>query len=279
MGAKNTESMDPPAPSGLPRALDHLDEVCRRLRGRQLVVFLDYDGTLTPIVARPELATLSDGMRAAVAELASHCPVAIVSGRDRPEVERLVRLHNLVYAGSHGFDIAGPGGLSLEHEAGRACLADLDAAEARLERELDGVPGVQVERKRFAVAVHYRNVAGKNVAAVEKVVERTGKAHPKLARRGGKKVFELRPDTDWDKGKAVRWLLRAMNLDRADVLPVYLGDDETDEDAFLALTEGGLGIFVGDPPGATRAVYALRDPEEVRRFLGELSELSGAVTS
>ncbi len=89
------------------------------LRGRRPAVFLDYDGTLTPIVARPELAVLSDDMRAAVRRLARSCPVAIVSGRDRADVERLVGIGELVYAGSHGFDIAGPGGLRIEHETGR----------------------------------------------------------------------------------------------------------------------------------------------------------------
>ena len=117
-----TASEDAAAGRELPSALSRLGEIARRLAGRRPVVFLDYDGTLTPIVARPELAILSHGMRSQVEALSRHCPVAIVSGRDRGDVEKLVGLPELVYAGSHGFDIAGPGGMALEHEAGRACL-------------------------------------------------------------------------------------------------------------------------------------------------------------
>ena len=83
-------------------ALEHLEEIVGRLRGQRPAVFLDYDGTLTPIVARPELAVLSAEVRSAVRALAGCCFVAVVSGRDRRDVERLVDLDGIVYAGSHG---------------------------------------------------------------------------------------------------------------------------------------------------------------------------------
>jgi trehalose-phosphatase len=91
-----------------------------------------------------------------------------------------------------------------------------------------------------------------------------------LRRTAGKKVFEMRPQLEWHKGKAVLWLLEELGLDRPDVLPVYIGDDETDEDAFAALAGRGLGILVADRPQKTEAEYRLESPEAVGEFLRRL---------
>lgn len=259
--------------AALPSALERLGEIGDLLVGRRPAVFLDYDGTLTPIVRRPEEALLSAKMRRAVLELANRCPVAVISGRDRRDVQEKVGIGGLAYAGSHGFDIAGPGGEEIEHQAGRDFLPDLDAAEGELRQRLGGVEGAQVERKRFAIAVHYRRVAEEEVPAVEQAVNEVLAAHGNLRKTGGKKIFELRPGIDWDKGKAVAWLLERLGLDRPEVLPVYLGDDETDEDAFRELSGRGLGIVVRDEPRPTAARYALEDPGEVGRFLGRLAQM------
>lgn len=257
------------APPPVPEAPE---EVARLLDGRRPVVFLDYDGTLTPIVERPDLAVLSDAMRASVRRLAGLCPVAVVSGRDRADVARLVGLDDLAYAGSHGFDISGPGGLRIEHEQGAAFSAAVERAAERLEAGLDGIEGALVEPKRFAVAVHYRQVAPDDVPAVDQAVAAVLDAVPELRRTDGKKVIELRPRFDWDKGKAVLWLLDALDLDRSGSVPLYLGDDTTDEDAFRALSGRGIGILVGPPERETAAEWMLEDPEAVGRFLETLSD-------
>src|SRR3989339_69757 len=93
----------------LPSAVESIEKIRIRARDRQLLVSLDYDGTLTPIVERPERAVLSGEMRRIVSELADLCTVAVISGRDLSEVKRLVGLDKIYYAGSHGFDISGPG--------------------------------------------------------------------------------------------------------------------------------------------------------------------------
>ncbi|MFW5693200.1 MAG: trehalose-phosphatase, partial [Thermoguttaceae bacterium] len=249
-----------------PSALDSLKSLQRRLEGKRLALFLDYDGTLTPIVARPEDAAMHDAMRRTVRRLAELTPVAVVSGRDRADVESLVGLPELIYAGSHGFDIRGPD-LHREHEGGRAALPELDEAENVLGRELAAVEGAQVERKRFAVAVHYRNVPEEKVEEVRRAVERFAEGHRKLLLRGGKKIFELQPDIDWHKGKAVLWLLEVLGLDSPDVVPMYLGDDVTDEDAFAVLEDRGIGVVVGDDTLPSHADYWLADTDQVRRFL------------
>jgi len=258
----------------LPSALEQFRVIGEKLAGCKPVVFLDYDGTLTPIVERPEWAILDPAMRAAVAHLANLCTVVVISGRDRRDVENLVGLEGLVYAGSHGFDISGPGGRRFEFAEGVQYLPDLDRAEEALCRRLKEIPGVQVERKLFAIAVHFRRTPDEKVAEVEKIV---GDVHQdqkgRLRRTGGKKIFELRPAFDWDKGKAVAWLLEQLGLKGPGVLPLYCGDDQTDEDAFRELAERGIGILVREEERPTHARYALENPEEVQLFLERLAGL------
>src|SRR6201993_2101251 len=137
----------------IPSALDRLDEIIVPARDKRLAVFLDYDGTLTPIVSQPEGAWLSDSMRQTLRELAARAPVvAILSGRDLDDVGRRVNIDSIVYAGSHGFDIAGPRGL--RRQMALEFLPDLDVVEKELHEALDKIPGVQVERKRFSIAAH-----------------------------------------------------------------------------------------------------------------------------
>jgi trehalose 6-phosphate phosphatase len=255
----------------LPSALACFAELSRRLQDRRPAVFLDYDGTLTLIVDRPEAALISEPMRCTVRELARHCTVAIVSGRDRKDVERLAGIEGIYYAGSHGFDIAGPAGKQLEFQQGRDYLPALDRAETDLRRHLEAVPGAQVERKRFAIAVHFRRVAKEKWPQVEAAVAAVLTRTTELRRTGGKMIFELRPDIDWDKGKALAWLLEQLGLDRREVVPVYLGDDLTDEDALREIEGDGIGILVRDEVRPTHAGYVLEDPGEVRTFLERLA--------
>lgn len=254
----------------LPDALAARDEIRARIDGLTPAVFLDYDGTLTPIVERPEDAVLPDAMRRAVQGLASRCTVAVISGRDLADVRRMVGIDGIVYAGSHGFDIAGEG---LSEQRAVEFGPELDRAEEALRRSLERTPGVRLERKRFGIAVHVRQVSERRVPEVEDVVDRIAHAHPRLRKTGGKKVFELRPDVEWDKGHAVSWLLHVLGLDRTDVLPVYVGDDVTDEDAFRVIRDRGIGVVVRgegeDRPTAAR--YSLARVEDVPAFLEVLT--------
>jgi trehalose-phosphatase len=254
----------------LPSALERVDDLTKRMQNKQLVTFLDYDGTLTPIVDRPDRALLSADMRQTVRDLAHCCPVAIISGRDCADVQRLIQLDDIFYAGSHGFEIAGPHGMHLEYEQGADFLPILDRAERELGQTLARVEGALVERKKFSIAVHVRGVARDDEAAVEAMVDDVLARHPDLRKGYGKKVFELQPRLDWHKGKAVLWLLRVLELDGPEVLPLYIGDDLTDEDAFRALGDRGLSIIVEEGSRPTAASYVLKHPEEVRSFLRHL---------
>ena len=259
----------------LPSALDCVAKIVRQAEGKRVVVFLDYDGTLTPIVDRPEQATLGPGMKATLDSLSKHCLVAVVSGRDLADVRGRVGIDTVLYAGSHGFDIAGPEGRHLEDQQGADFLPALDNAEGMLRDLLKEVPGAQVERKKFGVAAHYRNVAADDIERVQAAVESVHEDHPELRKSRGKKVVELQPGIDWDKGRAALWLLNALKLDRGRAFPLYIGDDVTDEDAFCALKGLGVGIVVEKGSRDTRAGYRLANPEEVRAFLeGLISHLA-----
>jgi len=253
----------------IPSALGRVQEIAAR--GARLAIFLDYDGTLTPIVSRPDEAVLTDSTRAILRSLAAKMPVAILSGRDLEDVRKRVAIDAIVYAGSHGFDIAGPRGL--QRQEATKFLPALDAAEKELREKLAGIAGALIERKHFSIAAHYRNVNESDFPKLERAVGEVAAQHRELRTMDGKKVYELLPNTDWDKGKAVLWLLENLGLEHGKVRPIYIGDDRTDEDAFRALGQRGAGILVSEQPRPTAASYSLKDPSEVEHFLREVALL------
>jgi len=254
----------------LPSALESFEDITAKAGDKRIAVFLDYDGTLTPIVETPEKAIMSEDMRQTLIKLSHHCTVGIISGRDLKDVQDKVKIASIVYAGSHGFDIAGPEGLQMENQVGREFLPILDEAEQEILQELGSTPGMLLERKRFAIAIHYRLAAQEKVEFVEEAVDRVSSRHPELRKTYGKKIFELQPDIDWHKGRALLSLLKTLKLDGEDVLPVYIGDDVTDEDAFRALKGRGVGIVVWDVPYETAAMYSLKNTTEVKELLLKL---------
>ena len=257
----------------IPSALDRFDEIIVPASGNQVAVFLDYDGTLTPIVSQPEEALLSNSMRQALQELAARTAVAILSGRELEDVRRRVAISAIVYAGSHGFDIAGPRGL--RRQVATEFLPRLETAEKELREALDGIPGARVERKHFSIAAHYRNVTKDDVPKVKQAVGEVAWRHRELRKMTGKKVHELQPDIGWDKGQALMWLLETLGLEGENVFPIYIGDDCTDEDAFWALRSRGIGVLVSEQSRPTAARYSLRNPDEVEEFLRSLTATGG----
>lgn len=257
-----------------PSALERWDEIAARLDGRRPALFLDYDGTLSPLAPRPELATLPEETRELLRRLSGRVPVAVISGRGREDVAALVALTDLAYAGSHGYDIAGPpplgGAGPLRLEVGEGIPEKIELAAERLRRDLAGIEGVVVEPKRFAISIHFRLAGERDLPRIERAVDAAAAAVPGLRKDHGKKLFELRPDLDWDKGKALLWLLDALGLDRPDVLPFYIGDDLTDEDAFRAVAGRGIGILVAGEARETAAEFQLHDPGEVVELLERL---------
>jgi alpha,alpha-trehalase len=205
-----------------------------------------------------------------LARLAEIATVAVISGRDLKDIKRLVALDGLYYSGSHGFEIAGPGQTEQASEHGAEYLPLLDSAEQALRERLAGIDGALVERKRLSVAAHYRLIAPSDHEQVKKITDQVVAVHQGLRRTLGKMVYDLQPDIDWHKGRAVATLLEALGLDGDDVLPLYIGDDVTDEDAFRELRDRGLGIVVRGSNRSTSATLALADTDEVQAFLEAL---------
>lgn len=158
----------------------------------------------------------------------------------------------------------------MQNEEAKTALPKLDECEKELNSKLQTIRGVTIERKQFAVAVHYRNVSPEKVPEVIKIVEEVLSVYPGLRKGEGKMVLELQPNIDWHKGKAVIWLLDQLKLNRPDVVPFYLGDDITDENAMISLQGGGIGILVGDHGQLTAARYVLKDVNEAGQFLKDL---------
>jgi trehalose 6-phosphate phosphatase len=253
----------------LPNVFTDLNKFETPFRDREPVFFLDYDGTLTPIVKDPACAVLPDHTRDLLRGLAQRYTVAVVSGRDMDDIKKFISLDRMIYAGSHGFRISGPDGLYMEHKEARALLDQLDQFEAHLRNTVaKEIEGVQVERKHFAIAIHYRNAPPKSLERIRKEVDRliAGKSEFKKGR--GKKILEIKPALDWHKGKAVEWLIDKLELsDPEKYIPVYIGDDVTDEDAFRTLSDEGIGILVGSHSLPSAAHYQLKDVDQVNKFL------------
>ncbi len=254
--------------SELPNALESYGQLIGITGVRESMLFLDYDGTLSPIVSDPAAARLVDGAAEALRLVAEVCPVAILSGRDLEDVRSRVDIPGVWFAGSHGFELTGPDGTRHQNEAAAEFVPILERAAAELSRSLAGIAGVRVEHKRFAVAVHYREVAPERVGQVVAATHQAG-AREGLRVTGGRMLVELRPDIDWDKGTTLAWI-----RDRIDpsgsLLPIYIGDDLTDEDAFDAVRFDGIGIVVAhneDGDRKTAAHFTLRSPDQVCEFM------------
>jgi len=254
----------------VPHLFDRWGEIRQMVDAAERVrVFLDFDGTLAPLCARPEQVRLSDDTRQALERLMRYrqVSVAIVSGRRRGDLIGQMRLPRVQCWGLFGWERRDS--CSLPPRA----RAELSRARVRLRAALRGLAGVRVEDKGLAVSVHVRGVpaaiarqAGRLVAAT---VAGSGRHLHVLP---GSKVWDVVPREVAGKGPVVR---EAMRGARQPFLPVYVGNDMTDEPAFHELS-GGITVRVGAARAArTKARYRLANPDEVRRFIEQLEgELS-----
>ncbi len=259
--------------AALPDAMSAIDDLAARAGGREIDFFLDYDGTLAPITERPEDAVFDEAMRRRIHFLAERHFVALISGRAVGDLVGRVGLHHLFFAGSHGFELHHPDGRREEQAEAHAATARLGELGRALAQRLGPIAGVQLERKRFGLAVHYRRAVPAAGEAVEQCVRETAADFPELTVKAGKKVFEFVPALDWHKGKALFWIQESAGRVQERTLPVYLGDDVTDEDAFRAIDGWGIGVAVGaEGPQETAAHYRLADVAAVGPFLDRLAE-------
>jgi len=246
---------------GVAAAVDAVTEAVSDADG--LAVFTDFDGTLAPIVDRPDAASMPPAVEEELAVLRDHpeTAVAVVSGRALDDLRERVDVDGIAYAGNHGLELHGDGETVVNPDAQQARNA-INAVCQRLRETID-VPGAVVENKGVTATVHYRMVDDSGVPLVRDRVQ-DAVAPTSLRLTEGKEVLELRPDVEWDKGRAVEWLLDHLTSDSEQWPPVYVGDDTTDEAAFRALPDDGVGVKVGE--GETAAEFRVGDVDDVRRF-------------
>lgn len=243
-------------------------------RTGRLVLLLDFDGTLAPIVDHAEQAGMPDATRRALQRLMAipGVEVAVVSGRGLADVRERAAIPDIAYAGNHGMEIQGPG-VDRIHPEAAAARPQLEAAKRRIEREIANVPGAWVEDKQLTLSVHYRQSPRERVPEIERAVRAAVEGEPRLKISSGKEVLEVRPRVEWHKGKAVLFLLDQMRPP-AGAPVLYLGDDVTDEDAFRALRESGLGegvLVSEDPSRESAAASYVRAPAEVGDLFAALA--------
>ncbi|MFA5411300.1 MAG: trehalose-phosphatase [Candidatus Omnitrophota bacterium] len=253
-------------------------DVKKELEGRYILLLLDYDGTLVPIAEMPHKATLPEKTRDLLGSLSKsrNCKVAIVSGRSLKDIKKMVGLKGIVYSGNHGLEIEGPK-IKFSPALPSGYKAALILIKNDLLKRVSKIKGALLEDKGLSLSLHYRLVAEKEIAKV-KTAFREATILPRVKNkvniRLGKRVLEVRPPVGWDKGKVALWLLARSKfaLKGRAVMPVYVGDDLTDEDAFKALKSKGLTIFVGRSK-ILSAAYYLKDPKEAGIFLNYILEI------
>jgi alpha,alpha-trehalase len=253
----------------LPNALEDKD-LWARLSGVNVAVFLDFDGTLAPIVDNPSDATLPFDTKKALEELSTLCQVAILSGRDVEDVQSLVGLSNVTYVGCHGFDVIDRTGKILASTKGDEFVEAIKLADIELQKELAQFPGIIIERKRHSVALHYRNANSADISELRRRFQTIASKFPTLRTLSGKMVLELLPSVEWNKGTAFLSLNDSTEFRLKKLFPIFMGDDQTDEDVFHAIRNKGAGIVVGQVRKKTWARYYLKDYIDVGIFLGRL---------
>ena len=237
-------------------------------RAKKIIFFLDYDGTLTPIRKRPPLARINKDIKSLLKKLArkSWSEVFIISGRTLKDIKSLIGLRSICYSGNHGIELEG---LSLKYTnpTAKILMPHIQKCFKTLKKKIR-IKGVIFENKFYIIGIHYRLVASGDLARLKRIfksVTDSLRKDKKIKITEGKKVLEVRPNIRWDKGSIAKWVLKRIKT--KNILPIYIGDDITDEDAFKALRKQGITILVSQRPRKTKAKYRLSSHREVVKFL------------
>ncbi len=260
------------------RVMKHLFEQWEHIQNRirqaqNLFLFFDFDGTLAPIVSRPELALCPHEVKLLLQKLhdVRNVHLGIISGRSLEDIYEKVGIPGITYVGNHGLSIRNPVGVH-KKRLSENLRKEFNSIGQLLRQSLSEIHGVLFEDKGLILAVHYRNVTQQYFGRIREVLE---KALEKWGDRWeithGKMVFEVRPRVDFNKGKAVKEILRI--VPPQSLLSVYFGDDRTDEDAFRVLRQRGITVFVGPDSQITEAEFFVKDPSEVMGFLYRCREI------
>ena len=252
----------------IPNALESYGQLASIVIARKSTLFLNWDIALCGIGSDLGAVALVDGAAQVLARLADAFPIVVISGRDLADLRDRVGIPGIWYAGCHGFELVGPDGSHHEHEVGAAAIPIVAGAAAELRAALAQIPGLRVAHTRFTVAVHYREVAPEHIDDIVATTHQLGRRN-NLRVTIGRMLVELRPAVDWDKGTRLAWIRSRIDESKS-LVPIYIGGDLTDEDAFEEVQLGGVGIAVRhneDGGRRTAARFALDSPDQVREVL------------
>jgi len=250
-----------------------LGKIKREIKGKQLFLFLDFDGTLTPIRRDPRKVRLGKGMYHTLKRVAdkSNICVAVISGRRLGGIKKMIGLKNVIYVGNHGLEAIGPNLNFILPSAVKTKKIIKDVGQ-KLKKKLRKFKGVIIEDKNLTLSVHYRMANERDAYSVIQIVESITKPYQKKRQikvTEGKKVREIRPPATWDKGRVAKKLLKLeeKRLQKR-IIPICMGDDKTDEDIFKLFKKRGYTIKITKKPDkASSANYFLRNTSEVRNVL------------
>jgi len=242
--------------------------------GQKFALFLDFDGTLVPIQKDPAQGFLSEGIKKQLRLLANsdRCYISIFTGRSLSDIRKRVGIRKIYYGGNHGLDISGPA-VRYTHPKALKAESIIKGVKQQLKKEIKGIGGAWLEDKKFTLSLHFRSVKKEGIPFVKNIFDKTVAEFlekKSLAVIKGKKVLELVPEVSWDKGKAVLWILQRL---KDNSLPIYIGDDQTDETAFKALGKRGITIRIGSSK-RTFADYYLKGHWEVSQLLKQIQKVT-----
>ena len=229
------------------RLIEDRPRIENKILGKKfLFIGLDYDGTLTPIVSHPDHAWLPQDTKSLLKDLLNlpNTFVSIISGRSYDDVRRRAGIKRIIYAANHGMEIKGRD-FSFSIKNSKKYIEEINKTCRNMTQRLKEIEGVWVENKGLTASVHYRLADSEDVKKMKQIILPIIKTSKDLKLRRGKKVWEIRPNVDWNKGKAVAYILERClkkNLKRKSVV-VYIGDDQTDEDVFSLLREDGIPLW------------------------------------
>ncbi|EKD27355.1 MAG: hypothetical protein ACD_79C00746G0002 [uncultured bacterium] len=266
-----------PESYSLPAAEINFSHVLELIQNNPVLLFLDFDGTLTPIVNDANKPQLSSEMKSVLQKLSEmpHVKVAIITGRSIKDIKSRVKIKNLIYSGNHGLEIKGDN-LNFKYPIQSSYKQNLKYIYSSLNQKLNSINGVLIQNKNLTLSLHYRMVEKKDTAFVKKIfyetVKKADKRFIKILK--GKKVLDIRPNIFWSKGDAVQYLINNYKSDPAFIkaVPVFFGDDITDEFVFKRLQKNGITVRIGKSK-ISQAKFYLNSPEELHQFLLVLQDL------
>ncbi|MBU0683583.1 MAG: trehalose-phosphatase [Candidatus Omnitrophota bacterium] len=252
----------------------------RKIKSKEIYLFLDLDGTLCPLRRRIDNVVLSADKRMVLEKLNSldNVSIAIVSGRKISDLQKIVGIKNLVYVGNHGFELQGFGGQKTVTFLKKFKRYEklMNKIKTNLEKTLEKYNGVVVEDKGITLGVHYRQITQKMLKEVKCVFENVVapyRNNGKVLIRSGKKVWEVRPPVNWNKGRMVSWIFaQVLKKRRINAAAFCMGDDKTDEDMFKEFKGNRkvCTIKIGKKIDHSNAGYYLENTTEVADFLKKL---------